>query len=78
MRSAASLYVVALILAGCAVGPDYRPPDAPADTRFTEAPLPITTVSARTPGGSAQMMMTGRDIPGEWWEVFHSNNFVKD
>ena len=72
MRSAASLYVVALILAGCAVGPDYRPPDAPADTRFTEAPLPITTVSARTPGGSAQMMMTGRDIPGEWWEVFHS------
>ena len=72
MRSAASLSVVALILAGCAVGPDYRPPDAPADTRFTEGPLPITTVSARTPGGSAQMMMTGRDIPGEWWEVFHS------
>ena len=72
MRSAASLSVVALILAGCAVGPDYRPPDAPADTRFNEAPLPITTVSARTPGGSAQMMMTGRDIPGEWWEVFHS------
>ena len=61
-----------LLLVGCTVGPDYHAPAAPAVTRITENALPARTVSAATPGGAAQSLVTGRDIPGEWWALFHS------
>jgi NodT family efflux transporter outer membrane factor (OMF) lipoprotein len=64
--------VLATILAGCTVGPDFHAPTAPVSTRFTEATLPVRTVSAATPGGSAQRLTSGRDIPGDWWNLFHS------
>jgi NodT family efflux transporter outer membrane factor (OMF) lipoprotein len=60
------------IVAGCTVGPDFHAPEAPASTRFTENPLPVHTVSAATPGGAAQQLTPDRDIPGEWWALFHS------
>jgi NodT family efflux transporter outer membrane factor (OMF) lipoprotein len=59
-------------LAACTVGPDFRPPAAPDDARFTESALPVRTASARTIGGAPQTFQTGRDIPGDWWTVFHS------
>jgi NodT family efflux transporter outer membrane factor (OMF) lipoprotein len=55
-----------------AVGPDYHAPAAPADARLTEAPLPAETVSAATAGGAAQRLSIARDIPGDWWALFHS------
>jgi NodT family efflux transporter outer membrane factor (OMF) lipoprotein len=61
-----------LLLAGCMVGPDYSAPSAPAVMRVTENALPSRTASAATPGGAAQSLDTGRDIPGEWWALFHS------
>ncbi len=64
--------VLSAILAGCTVGPNFRAPPAPASTRFTEAVLPGRTVSAAVPGGEAQRLAPDRDIPGEWWELFHS------
>jgi outer membrane protein TolC len=64
--------LLAVILTGCTVGPDFHAPDAPASTRFTEAALPDRTASAATPGGSAQALTPDRDIPGEWWALFHS------
>jgi NodT family efflux transporter outer membrane factor (OMF) lipoprotein len=64
--------LLAGVLAGCAVGPDFHPPDPPAAARYTEAPLPDHTTSAATPGGSAQNLTPGRDIPGAWWDLFHS------
>ncbi|PPQ34848.1 efflux transporter outer membrane subunit [Rhodopila globiformis] len=63
---------LAAALGGCAVGPDYHTPAAPTDARLTEAPLLGQTVSAATPGGTAQRLTVGRDIPGEWWTLFHS------
>jgi NodT family efflux transporter outer membrane factor (OMF) lipoprotein len=78
MRFAATptaVFYAALLLAsmaGCAVGPDFRNPDAPASTRFTEAPIPVRTVSAAVAGGSAQLLNVDRDISGEWWSLFHS------
>jgi NodT family efflux transporter outer membrane factor (OMF) lipoprotein len=64
--------VLAAGLAGCTVGPDFHAPAAPGSTRFTEAPVPAKTVSAATPGGGAQSLTPDRDIPGEWWSLFHS------
>jgi NodT family efflux transporter outer membrane factor (OMF) lipoprotein len=61
-----------LLLAGCAVGPDYQPPAPPTAERFTETPPPPATVATATPGGGAQSLSVGGDIPGEWWSLFHS------
>ena len=63
-------------LAGCTVGPDYHPPAAPASTRFTETAMPARTVSAATAGGEAQRLGPERDIPGEWWGLFHSQQIT--
>ena len=56
--------LVALALAGCAVGPDYHRPDAPAVDRFTDQPLPSATT------GDAQRFLQGRDVPARWWTTF--------
>jgi NodT family efflux transporter outer membrane factor (OMF) lipoprotein len=64
--------LLAVLLTGCTVGPNFHAPDAPASTRFTENALPGHTVAAATPGGSAQALTPDRDIPGEWWDLFHS------
>jgi len=64
------LIALAVTLAGCEVGPDFQAPAAPGDTGYT--PLPVRTASANTPGGAAQRFVTGKDIPGEWWALFHS------
>jgi NodT family efflux transporter outer membrane factor (OMF) lipoprotein len=61
-----------MMLAGCAVGPDFERPDAPSVERYTPETLPAGTASAAVAGGAAQRFLAGRDIPGEWWQVFHS------
>ncbi len=71
-RRHAKALILAATLGGCTVGPDFHPPAGPADARFTETPAPVQTVSATTAGGAAQRLADGRDIPGEWWELFHS------
>jgi NodT family efflux transporter outer membrane factor (OMF) lipoprotein len=62
----------AALLTGCTVGPNFQAPAAPDSTRFTEAALPVRTASAAVPGGQAQTFGPDRDIPGEWWALFHS------
>ncbi len=63
---------VAAMACGCAVGPRWRAPQAPADAGFAPAPLPETSASAPVQGGEAQHLIAGRDIPFEWWELFQS------
>ncbi len=63
----------AVTLAGCVVGPDYHPPNAPSVERYTAQPLPATTgaISGIT-AGHAQHFAPGADLPAEWWALFHS------
>ena len=61
---------VPLLLAACAVGPDYRRPTGAPISRYTEAPLPAATGAEPVPGGGRQVYQPGRDIPGEWWTLF--------
>ncbi|HEX6613627.1 MAG TPA: efflux transporter outer membrane subunit, partial [Rhodanobacteraceae bacterium] len=61
---------LALILAGCAVGPNYRRPGAPAVDRYTTQPLPAQTVATDTAGGDAQRFLAGHDVPDRWWTTF--------
>ncbi len=65
----------------CAVGPDFKPPEAPAVTGYTREQLPPQTVSAPAAHGAAQRFVPGMDIPAEWWQVFHSeplNKLIRD
>ena len=61
-----------LLLCGCAVGPKFKKPTAPADAGYTAAPLTTTSSTPNVPDGDPQHFVDGKDIPGEWWEVFHS------
>ncbi len=63
---------LAAMTCGCAVGPRWRTPQAPADAGYAPAPLPETSASAPVHGGEAQHLIAGRDIPFEWWELFQS------
>jgi NodT family efflux transporter outer membrane factor (OMF) lipoprotein len=61
-----------LLFGGCAVGPKFKKPTAPADAGYTTAQLSATTSTPNLVGGEAQQFVDGRDIPGEWWTLFHS------
>jgi NodT family efflux transporter outer membrane factor (OMF) lipoprotein len=68
----ALLVSVAVFAAGCAVGPRYHRPEAPANAGYAPAPLLETSASAPIHGGEVQRLVGGRDIPFEWWELFSS------
>ena len=48
---------MALLLSGCAVGPDFRQPVPPSVGRITASPPAQETASADTPGGAAQKLV---------------------
>ncbi len=61
------------ILAGCAVGPNYKTPAAPSTAGFVPpGALPETTRSIDAPVGTEQRFVSGLDIPGQWWTLFQS------
>jgi NodT family efflux transporter outer membrane factor (OMF) lipoprotein len=64
--------LASLLMAGCAVGPDFKKPAAPDVADYTAKPLSSTVASANVAGGEAQRFSKGSDIPGDWWTLFHS------
>jgi len=62
----------ALALAGCMVGPDFEQPAAPDVKGYTREPLPAETTASKVAAGEAQRFIEDRDIPGQWWTLFHS------
>ena len=65
-------YVAAALIAGCAVGPDFKRPVVSSKNEYTEKPLPSETASAPGLGGNPQQFAIGSDIPEEWWSLFHN------
>lgn len=66
-----AILAAALLLASCAVGPDFKKPAAPAGAGYTPEKL-ADTAATEIAGGAAQHFAIGQDIPGEWWTLFHS------
>ena len=64
--------VCAVACAGCAVGPNFTKPAAPAVGDYTPRPLSSTSAVPGVVGGDAQRFAKGTDIPGQWWLLFHS------
>ena len=61
-----------LLIAGCAVGPDFRKPAAPEVSDYTADPVSTTVTTTNVQGGEAQRFAKGADIAGDWWSLFHS------
>jgi outer membrane protein TolC len=66
------LTLAAALLAGCAVGPNFEKPAAPEVSGYTPSPPAATSGAANVSGGEPQRFLSGEDIPGEWWTLFHS------
>jgi NodT family efflux transporter outer membrane factor (OMF) lipoprotein len=62
----------ATLLAGCAVGPDFKIPAAPAVTGYQAAPPTMTVATPGVVGGVAQTFAYGGEVAGDWWTLFHS------
>jgi len=60
------------LLTGCAVGPHFTKPVAPQVARYTQDSLATTSSAPAVAGGEAQRFVSGQDIPGQWWALFHS------
>jgi len=71
-RPLALAHVTFLLLAACAVGPDFEVPPPPPVQNLTPRPLPGSV----TAGGKTQRFVHAPDIPGEWWRLFHSKELT--
>lgn len=72
---------VALILGGCAVGPDFKTPGSLASDFYSYSEVPVEEKTQRSEGktqrsegktGASQKLVLAQDIPAQWWEIFHS------
>jgi NodT family efflux transporter outer membrane factor (OMF) lipoprotein len=61
-----------LLTAGCVVGPNFKKPAPPDVGGYTPTPISTTSSTPNVLGGEAQHFLDGKDIPGEWWALFHS------
>jgi NodT family efflux transporter outer membrane factor (OMF) lipoprotein len=61
--------LLAILVTGCAVGPDFVRPRPPAATRYTQGEEPAATVSAE---GQSQHFEHAAALAAEWWRLFES------
>jgi NodT family efflux transporter outer membrane factor (OMF) lipoprotein len=61
------------LVSACAVGPDFKQPEAPKTSSYTEGAVPKKLVTAPgVPGGTDQEFIEGADIEAQWWELYKS------
>lgn len=68
------------LLAACALGPNFATPTPPDVAGYTPQPL-TGTIAGAGEASPAQRLIAGRDIPGDWWTIFHShalNDLITD
>ena len=69
---------IGLMLAGCAVGPDFKTPTPPqgVGSVYGAAALPVNTEVVTSPDagstGVVQHIKYGQDLSAQWWTLFHS------
>lgn len=72
IRGVAGLLVASLTLSSCMVGPDFKRPAPPQAKSYAPQPLPEKTVAADVAAGAAQHFDSRKNIPFDWWTLFHS------
>lgn len=64
--------LVVSMLAGCAVGPDFKRPEAPAAEGYIPHQTVDQTASAPLSAVDAQHFDVRQDVPFDWWTLFQS------
>lgn len=64
--------LLAAMLAGCASGPRFTPPAAPAVVAYTATPMPTRTNSAPGALGGSQRFVEGAEVSDAWWRALRS------
>jgi len=67
--SACLCVVAALLLSGCAVGPDFVRPLPPTEDRYTSEPQAAQTLVAN---GQVQRFKSDTAVAADWWRLFKS------
>ncbi|MHB8744481.1 MAG: efflux transporter outer membrane subunit [Sulfuricaulis sp.] len=65
------LAMTVAMLVGCAVGPDFKRPEAPQVDRYTSRPLKLEAKDALDE--SAQQVILGEQLGQAWWRLFQSD-----
>ena len=71
-RRILAVAVANVLLAGCTVGPDFRPPAPPSVDRYLPTALPAQTAGAPAAGEPAQRFTLGAAVEARWWRMFGS------
>lgn len=66
------LLPLSVLIAGCAVGPDFKTPDAPVAQNYTASAPAAQTAHADTQLGAAQTIAQGATVQPDWWTLFGS------
>jgi NodT family efflux transporter outer membrane factor (OMF) lipoprotein len=69
----------ALAVIGLSACNNPTPPPVPPPGGYGD--VPPQTASAAGPGGAAQRFLSSMDVPGQWWQLFHSvqlNAFIDE
>ena len=66
-RHAALAALVAVMLCGCTVGPDFTSPAAPASSGYAQGGDPAVTAAA---SGVSQHFPIAASLPPDWWQLF--------
>ncbi|MDY7578885.1 efflux transporter outer membrane subunit [Herbaspirillum sp. RTI4] len=62
----AVMLALGMLASGCAVGPDYKQPSLSPDAAYP----------AQKTGAGQQTIVSGMDIPAQWWELFQSKQLA--
>lgn len=62
------LMLIMPLLTSCILGPDFKQPVQPAIEHLA-TPAQVANIAA----ANGQHLQIGKDIPGKWWELFHSH-----
>ena len=62
-----------LLLTSCApVGPNFHRPPTPVPREYTSKSIGKKTIAIPTKMGQAQVFEANKEIPAQWWALFHS------
>ncbi len=67
------LLLMSAALSACAAGPDFHRPKAATDERYTNRSSAALTAPATSADFQPQQFDSARDIPADWWTLFHSD-----
>jgi NodT family efflux transporter outer membrane factor (OMF) lipoprotein len=70
--AASSAMVIAAVLAACTVGPNFKPPQSPAATRYIAASEPAGASDNAASKSPRQTIELGQKVTADWWTVFKS------